>query len=170
MVCNRKKNKVTKTTCTYFGDKSQKFAPTAKKKQLYDTQKKSLHLDLNIHSIFRLRCTRSTSYGQQHVQNFLHMVRYLPRYDPAQMSQTSMFLSVRDLTSVPVPLTQSGVNKAINSLWQEVHGRGSKVSTTMLRKLVMRNPCKAVKPFGLRRPCNSYESQGVNSRQVLQPV
>ena len=54
----------------------------------------------------------------------------------AQMSQTSMFLSVRDLTSVPVPLTQSGVNKAINSLWQEVHGRGSRVSATMLRKSI----------------------------------
>ena len=55
----------------------------------------------------------------------------------AQMSQTSMFLSVRDLTSVPVPLTQSGVNKAINSLWQEVHGRGSRVSATMLRKSIV---------------------------------
>ena len=74
---------------------------------------------------------------QEYVQNFLHMVRSLPRYDPAQMSQTSMFLSVRDLTSVPVPLTQSGVNKAINSLWQEVHGRGSRVSATMLRKSIV---------------------------------
>ena len=74
---------------------------------------------------------------QEYVQNFLHMVRSLPRYDPAQMSQTSMFLSVRDLESVPVPLTQSGVNKAINSLWQEVHGRGSRVSATMLRKSIV---------------------------------
>ena len=73
---------------------------------------------------------------QEYVQNFLQMVRSLPRYDPAHMSQTSMFLSVRDLTSVPVPLTQSGVNKAINSLWQKVHGRGSKVSATMLRKSI----------------------------------
>ena len=71
------------------------------------------------------------------MRNFLHMVRSLPRYDLAQMSQTSMFLSMRDLPSVPVPLTQSWVNKAINSLWQEVHGRGSKVSTTMLRKSIV---------------------------------
>ena len=74
MVCNRKKNKVTKTTCTYFGDKSQKFAPTAKKTVIRYTEKVftfrfkyTLYFQIKMHKIDFVRptaCAEFSAHGQ----------------------------------------------------------------------------------------------------------
>lgn len=67
------------------------------------------------------------------------MLRTLPLYDEEAMEDTTIFVSIKDLKTLPTPMTHSSIDHGVKNLWQKVHGKESKVSATKLRKSVVTN-------------------------------
>lgn len=67
---------------------------------------------------------------------FVHCLRRMPGYQANQMRTTSIFLGIRHYDAEPVPLSTSGIDKALKRFWRIVY-KGSTISATLLRKSVV---------------------------------
>lgn len=71
------------------------------------------------------------------LQSYLTLLKSLPGYNDKAFRRESVFVGCRSMDTPELkPPSVSGINRALNSLWQLVHRR-QPISATLLRKSVV---------------------------------